>query len=110
MNNIVDKDICEVLPKGFDLTGACISRGHYEFEKRAIAYLKSQGWKFEPSECVERGQTWKGYVLRNEDGRMKRFQAQGEFTTTDGDSCGPLVRMLFNAQMPDGTFVDLVHG
>lgn len=93
--SIPSPHISEVLPDDFDRSGMH-SRGYWEFEKRAIAFLKTQGWKFPASGITVRGNySW---------------PVSGHFVTTDGDSFGPMVRVLFNAVQPDGTIVDLVHG
>lgn len=92
-------DISEILPDDFDRTGMCRGDGYWLFEKRAIAHLISHGWKFP-----------KGVMEREEDGRTVRYVSYGEFVTTDGDSFGPLVRVLFGAVKPDGVVVDIYHG
>lgn len=96
-------DIGDVLPDTFDRTGMYKSDGYRRFEKRAVDHLKSVGWKFETEGRVVRPGYKEGecsFIVYHPD----------EFITTDGDSFGPLVRMLFGVKMPDGTIVDLLHG
>lgn len=96
------RHISEVLPEGFDDTGMHTSSGYSQFEQRAIQFLESQGWLFNPPPSILR---------YDPDGKAHRWYTDGRhFVTTDGDSFGPMVRMFFDAQTPEKEFVDLLHG
>ena len=62
--------------------------------------MREKGWDFTEKRVV------RSY---GENGGTKSWWG-GKFITTDGDSFGPLVRILFGATSPDGKEVDIWHG